>query len=353
MTNSKRNAKFAVLLFMFGAVPVTAVAAETAPAPAECTKDWALVGQMKSKNYIYGLGISSKPPGGAAVDEAKTAAFREVSQQLQSTVESQSTVKETDEGSSYEGKINIVAMGEKLTGLRIVKEGKNPAASITACAVAKFDVGSAYTEAEGQMQVLEKQLKDVFDAAKAKKYVDVLQRRAKAHQLVKDAANEIQRAEMFRVFLNADDESWNTKIKGRLADVDRVASEAKSQIVFLLPNGEFESTTAEVESMLSGQGFEVSRDAKAAKQPVRLSLELKQIGAPRKTKTALGQTMIAKISVSLKDQSGKTLATNKGTSVTGTGPDDDEALANIDRQLLVHVLETLRSGLPGLIEGEQ
>jgi dethiobiotin synthetase len=78
-------------------------------------------------------------------------------------------------------------------------------------------------------------------------------------------------------------------------------------------------------------------------------LELKQIGAPRKTKTALGETYISRIIVSLKDQSGKTISTNKGVQVTGTGQTEDDALANIDRQLLAHVVGVLSDGLPGLI----
>lgn len=355
MINSKRRSKKSLALALaLASFPLTSFAADkvAAASPQECSRDWALVGQMKSKNYIFGLGQSGKSDRTSAVDEAKTSAYRDVNQQLQSSIESQSTVTETQDGSSYAGKINVTAGGEKLTGLRIVKEGSDAKSNITACAVAKFDVGMAYSEAEGKMNVLEKQLKDVFDAAKAKKYVEVLQRRGKAHELVKQASADIARADMFRMYLGADNESWVEKIKGRLADVDKTAADAKTNIVFVLPSGEFETTMSEVESKLSGEGFEVSRDPKGLKQPVRVTLEVKQLGAPRKTKTALGQTLIAKISVSLKDQSGKTLATNKGASVTGTGPDDDEALANIGRQLLVHVLETFESGLPGLIENK-
>lgn len=315
----------------------------------ECSKSWASEGKLKSKSIIYGIGVSSKANKLQAAEESKSLALREVSTQLQATVSSESQLKETESGATYSGNVNVAANGKDLVGIRIIKEGSNSVSGIVHCSVAQFDVGAAYSESEGQMNVLEKQLKSVFDDAKSKKYVEVLQKRSKAHELVKKSTDEIKRADIFRAFLKADDKSWFEKINGSLAEVDRVTDEAKSQIVFIFPSSsEYEGALSDVESKLSGIGFEVTRDNKV-KKPVRLLLELKQIGAPRKTKTALGETYISRIIVSLKDQSGKTISTNKGVQVTGTGQTEDDALANIDRQLLAHVMGVLGDGLPGLI----
>lgn len=341
--------KNSILLAVLLGSTSTFAADEAKQSAEECSKTWASEGKMKSKSIVYGVGVSSKPNKLHAAEESKSQAYREISTQLQASVSSESQLKETESGATYSGNVNVASNGKDLVGIRIIKEGSNAASGITHCSVAQFDVGSAYSESEGQMNVLEKQLKSVFDAAKSKKYIEVLQKRAKAHELVKGSSDQIARADMFRMFLKADDQSWYEKIKGKLADVDEVAEEAKSQIAFILPaNSEYEGTISDVESKLSGIGFNVARDNKV-KNPVKLSLELKQIGAPRKTKTALGETYISRINVSLKDHTGKTIATNKGVQVTGTGQTEDDAIANIDRQLLVHVLGVLNEGLPGLI----
>lgn len=317
----------------------------------ECTKDWALEGQMKSKSYVYGLGLSSKNNPQEAVAEAKAAAMKEVGTQLQSSVQSESKLEETQDGSSFSAQLAVKSDLKDLTGMKIVKEGKNLSSKITSCVVVKFDAGSAYAEAEGKMKVLEKAIEDAVAAAKKKQYVEVLKKRISAKKTIQAAQSDIVRADLLRTYINADDESWFEKVKSKEIEMDKVAEQAKESIIFVLPEGtQYEGTLAEVESKLSGSGFEVSRTTNASK-PVRVLLELKVIGAPRKTKTALGITYISKIMVSLKEGT-KSLATNKGANVTGTGSNEDDALANIDRQLLVHVMEVLNEGLPGLITEE-
>jgi hypothetical protein len=318
----------------------------------ECTKTWSTEGQMKSKKYIFGIGLSSKTTNSEALEEAKVQAVKDVSQQLQSSVKTESKISETENGSSYQGSINLQTDGSNLTGLHFVKEGKDPANGTTACVVAKFDVGASYVEAEGKMNVLVKSLEDISKAAKEKKYIEVLQKQAKYKKLIADSKEDIARADMFRTFLNAVEKSWYERIKSEEVEIDKIAESAKANIVFIFPNhASYEATISDIESRLSGAGFEVSRENKSSKA-VQITLEVKDIGTPRKTHTVLGETLIAKIIVNLKDQNGRIIASNKGGTITGTGPTADEALANIDRQLLVNVLETFNSGLPGLIKEE-
>lgn len=316
----------------------------------ECTKEWSMIGQMKSKNYIYALGISTRTELSKAIEEAKILAYREVSTQLLSNVNSQSSLNETQDSAIYSGTVNLETNLKNLTGINIVKEGANLNANIKHCVVVKFDVSSAYSDSEGQMNVLEKQLKGIFEAAKSNKYIDVLQKIQNAREQINLASEQITRADMFRIYIGAESKSWYEKIKGQLADAEKVAEAAKKNIIFIInSSSEYEGVLGEIESKLTGEGFEVTKDSKTLKA-VRLNLDIKSIALPRKTKTVLGETVIAKIAVTLKDQTGHVLATNKGAQVTGTGANDDEAVANIDRQLLVHVFDVLREGLPGLIQ---
>lgn len=318
----------------------------------ECDRNWALEGAVKSKNYIVGIGLSSNKNLLEAQKEAKVNAIKDISQQLQSSVKTESKISEDQNGSNYNGTIEVSSSGQDLVGLKLTKEGKDSANNVTYCAAFKFDVSAVYSEEEGRMNVLIKSLEEISKLAKDKKYIEILQKKSNAKKLINDSVDSIKRADMFRAFLNADEKSWYEKIKNIELEVDKVAELAKSNITFiLLSNSSHEILFADVESRLSDEGFDVLRDPKTERK-VKIFLEVKDIGAPRKTKTALGETLIAKIIVNIKDQNGKVYSSNKGGTITGTGPTEDEAIANIDRQLLVNVLDTLKSGLPGLLKDE-
>lgn len=328
-----------------------AVAAPFAPAAAPCTKVWAMDGQVKSKNYIYGLGLSTKSDLSEAVQEAKAQAIKDVNAQLMSSVESNSTINETESGSSYSAQIKVQSGVSNLTGIKISKEGSDPAQKITSCVVAKFDASAAYTDSEGKMTILMDKLKDITLSAKQKNYIAVLQKRASVKKLVDESMADITRADMFLIYLKSDEQTWYQKIKGQQVEIERVADQAKTNIVFLVPETPFDGAMADIASRLSGEGYEVIHSGKTAK-PIQISVEAKQVGSPRKTKTALGLTYIAKIMVNIK-VGGKTIGTNRGVDVIGAGNDEDDALANIDRQLIAQTLQTLQTALPGLIsDGE-
>lgn len=319
----------------------------------ECDRDWAMGGAVKGKNYIFGIGLSTNKNIVEAQKEAKTHAIKDISQQLQSSVKSESKISEDQNGSTYSGEIEVSSDEQELIGLKLVKEGKDQTNNIQYCSAYKFDVASAYSEQEGKMNIVMKSLEEVSKLAKEKKYIEVLQKQAPSKKLIKDSLLEIKRADMFRAFLNADEKSWFEKIKNIEIDIDKISESAKSNIVFVLnSNAGHDILLADIESRLSGNGFEVIRDLKSPK-PVKVILEIKEIGTPRKTKTALGETIISKIIVNIKDSNGKIFGSNKGGTITGTGPSDDEALANVDRQLLVNVLDTFKSGLPGLLKEEE
>jgi hypothetical protein len=318
----------------------------------ECDRNWALEGAVKSKNYIVGIGLSSKINLLEAQKEAKVSAIKDISQQLQSSVKSESKISEDQNGSSYNGTVEVSSSGQDLVGLKLTKESKDPANNITYCAAFKFDVSAVYLEEEGRMNVLLKSLEEISKLAKDKKYIEILQKKANAKKLISESADRIKRADMFRAFLNTEDKSWYEKIKNIEIEVDKVAELAKSNITFILSsNSSHEILFADLESRLSDEGFDVLRDPKAGRQ-VKIFLDVKDIGTPRKSKTALGETLIAKIIVNIKDQNGKVYSSNKGGTITGTAPTEEEAIANVDRQLLVNVLDTLKSGLPGLLKDE-
>lgn len=328
------------------------LASATSNASSICTREWALDGQMKSKNYVYGLGLSNSPDKVTAEAEAKQNAFKDIANQLQSNVSTQSTLTETDENSSYAGKIDVNSALKELTGIKNIKDGQDLTQKITHCSVVKFDAGSAYTEYEGKMNVLEKSLEEISKAAIQKKYLDVLKKRTQAKKTIASELENIKRADLLRTYLKSDDQSWFEKIKMKEVEMDQVAERAKEQIVFVIPdNNGYEGAMAEIESRLSGIGFNVLKTVQADK-PVNLQFELKSIGAPRKSKTALGLTLSSKIMISLKDGT-RVISTNKGAFVTGTGPTEDDAIANIDRQLLVHLIGVINDGLPGLISEEE
>ncbi len=321
-----------------------------AQAAQPCSKEWALDGQMKTKSYVYGLGLSTNSDSSSASQEAKNQAMKDVSAQLLSNVQSDSKISETEQGSSYAAEIKVQSNLSNLTGMKVVKEGSDPQNKITSCIVVKYDAAAAYTDAEGKMNVLMNKLKDVTFAAKQKKYVEVLQKRRQVKATIAEAISDIGRADMFLMYLKADDETWYQKIKNQEIEIDRVADQAKSNIVFLIPENPFEGALSDIESRISSQGFEVIRTGRSPKT-VTVAIDLKQIGAPRKTKTPLGITYVSKIMVTIKEGS-KTIGTNKGGDVLGSGSTEDDALANIDRQLVTQILSMIDVALPGLLENE-
>lgn len=317
----------------------------------ECSREWAVEGAIKSKKVVFGLGLSTNSNPLIARDESKQNAIKEVVLQIQSSVDTAASLNETESSSQYISQTEVKAVASDLIGLKVVKEGSNKKSGIEFCQVVKFDVEAAYSEYESRVKALEASLQGVFKMAKDEKYIEVLKHRSAFKKKIENESSAINKADMYLTFMGSDEKKWHLKIKEMELIVEKAFEAAKEKIVFIIPkNAEFESSLAEIESKIAGEGFEVQATAKTVR-PVKLQLEIKPIGAPRKTKTSLGITYISKINVSLKENE-KVVATNKGAQVIGTGSNDDDALANIDRQLFVHLLGVLNEALPGVFPEE-
>src|SRR5689334_22589863 len=108
--------------------------------PDPCSRSWA-TGKNTSKNFrITGLGISSQPDPRSAAEEARAAAFKDISLQLQSSVQSKSEIKESHSDASFQSNSVLTSETKDLVGLKAIKSGKAPNEKITDCEVYEFNV---------------------------------------------------------------------------------------------------------------------------------------------------------------------------------------------------------------------
>lgn len=315
-----------------------------------CTKDWASEGKVKGQAHIFGIGVSSTKDTVAAKAEAQQRAIQDVVAQIRTSVESSAKLSETEKNTGFESLVKTSSNMSDVVGIKIIKEGSDPAQGITVCVGATLNVQKAYEIPEGKMKSLEKQIEEVNAAVKSKKWLDVVRLSKSATAKIEAAATDIALADMYHSFLISPDKTWFEKFQTVKVDIESTVKQAKEQVVFVGPSGPHEIALGEIESQISGQGYQyVSGKAPVGK--IAVLIEIKPIGSIRKTKTALGHTVMQTIIVTVRDGvSKKELASNKGASVTGTGQSEDSALANIDRQLVSHILNALRQALPGLIE---
>jgi|GEM_PF-5647259 len=325
-----------------------AVFGETKP----CTLDWAKEGAVTGPSYLWGLGISTNTDPTAAHEEARNKAYSDVALQLKSSVQANSNLSETDKSTAFNSMTVVESKMSSINAVKIFKEGSDPSQKFTACVVARLDAREAYKIPEGQMKSLEAKTTQVGDALAAKKYLQVLQLASAAKTDIEAAKDSIYLADTYKIFLMEMGPTWNERFSTLAAKIGQAEQTAKDTVVFVFPAGTYEEAFVDVESQLSGQGYTVvskATDVEKGKLPV--SIELKQVGGLRKTKSALGRTAIAKIMITMRDgQSKQLLASNKGADVIGTGPDDETAVANVARQLSTHVLKVVKDGLPGIIK---
>jgi hypothetical protein len=321
-------------------------------APKPCTLDWAKDGVVAGVNSAWGIGISSNSDPSSARDEAKAKAFGDINLQLKSSVQTDMNLTETDKTTAFSGLTSIENKMEAVTGMKVVKEGSDAKAGITSCVAAKLDVRAAYDIPQGKMKVLQASVQGVSSALNDKKYLQVLRLATPAKKTIKDAASDIALADVYKAYLKEQGPTWNEQFNGLLGKITDAENLAKNNVVFVLPTGNYDEAFVDIESNLSGQGFTVVNkltDVEKGKLPV--SIELKQVGSLRKSKSALGATVSAKIAVFMRDgTTKKELSSNKGADVVGTGSSEEDALNNVSRQLSTHIVQVINSGLPGLIQ---
>lgn len=316
----------------------------------DCDRDQLMKGYTPSSNMIFGIGISTDKDKIKGKEEAKQRAYQDIVSQLRSNVESSMSLDETDKSTAYKGIINVSTNVDKVMGIKFYKEAKE--SNNTTCMAYTFDVSAALVDAEGFMKVLDKKLEDVMAAQRKKDFVEVVRRYDIAKKDLEANEWAILRADMYKTYLNKPGASWWEKFKTSEVDLDKTYDEAKRSIVFFIDEfPKYDEVALDAESMLGGKGF--TAQVGGTKPKSGIEIVFKEAGIPRKTKTALGFTIVYKFGVIVKDiATGRTLGTNKGATVQGfsTTDSEDDAMASASKQMSLNVLDAIKTAIPGLIQ---
>lgn len=315
-----------------------------------CDREELMKGYTPSPSNIFGIGLSTNKNKVEAKDEARQRAYQDIVSQLRANVETSMTLDETDKATAYKGIINVQTNVEKIIGVKFYKETSD--FSTTSCMAYTFDVSTAYKDAIGVMRVLDKKLEDVMSAQKKKDFVEVVRRYDIAKKEIQNNEPMILRADMYKTYLKTEGQSWWEKFKTAEVDLDKTYEEAKRSIVFYINEfPKYDEVALDAESVIGGKGF--TAQVGGAKPKSGIEITFKEAGVPRKTKTALGFTIVYKFGVIVKDiSSGKVIGTNKGATVQGfsTTDNEDDAMASASKQMSLNVLDAIKSAVPGLIQ---
>lgn len=315
-----------------------------------CDRDELMKDYTPSSSTIFGIGLSTDKDKLKGKDEAKQRAYQDIVSQLRANVESSMTLDETDKSTAYKGIVNVSTNVDKIIGIKFFKEAKD--SNNTTCMAYTFDVATAYVDAVGFMKVLDKKLEDVMSAQKKKDFVEVVRRYDIAKKDLESNESAILRADMYKTYLKKEGTSWWEKFKTAEVDLDKTYDEAKRSIVFYIDEfPKYDEVALDAETMLGGRGFTAQVGGKKPKSGIEIVF--KEAGLPRKTKSALGFTIVYKFGVIVKDiATGRVLGSNKGATVQGFSTDEseDDALASASKQMSLNVMDAVKSAIPGLIQ---
>lgn len=315
----------------------------------ECDRAELMKGYTPASSTIFGIGLSTNKDKVKAKDEAKERAYQDIVSQLRANVESTMNLEETDKSTAYKGVVNIQTNIDKMIGVKFFKEASDAG---NTCMAYTFDVAAAYKDAAGFMRVLDKKMQDVVSAMKKKQYVEVVRLYDVTKKDIDANEANILRADMYKTYLKEPGPSWWENFKSAEVDLDKSYEEAKRSIVFYIDEfPKYEEVALDAESVIGGKGFTVQKGGVKSKDGIEI--EFKEAGVPRKTKTALGYTIVYKFGVIVKDRAtGRVLGTNKGATVQGFSQDEneDDALASASKQMSLNVIEAIKNAVPGLIQ---
>lgn len=316
----------------------------------DCDRDELMKSYTPSENTIFGIGLSTDKDKLKGKDEAKQRAYQDVVSQLRANVESSMTLDETDKSTAYKGIVNVSTNIDKMIGVKFFKEARD--SGNTTCMAYTFDVATAYNDAVGFMNVLDKKLQDVMSAQKKKDFVEVVRRYDIAKKDLENNESAILRADMYKTYLKRVGASWWEKFKTAEVDLDKTYDEAKRSIVFYINEfPKYDEVALDAETMLGGKGF--TAQVGGTKPKSGIELVFKEAGKPRKTKSALGYTIVYKFGVIVKDiATGRVLGTNKSSTVQGfsTDENEDDALISASKQMSLNTMDAVKSAVPGLIQ---
>ena len=315
-----------------------------------CDREELMKGHTPSLSTIFGIGLSTDKDKLKGREEAKQRAYQDIVSQLRANVESIMTLDETDKSTAYKGIINVSTNVDKMIGIKFLKEDKE--SNNTKCMAYTFDVATAYNDAVGFMKVLDKKLEDVMSAQKKNDFVEVVRRYNIAKKDLENNESTILRADMYKTYLKKEGAPWWEKFKTAEVSLDKTYDEAKLNIVFYINEfTKYDEVALDAETMLGGKGFTAQVGGKKPKKGIELIF--KEAGVARKTKSALGYTIVYKFGVIIKDiRSGRILGTNKSATVQGfsTEGNEDDAIASASKQMSLNVIDAIKSAVPGLIQ---
>jgi hypothetical protein len=279
--------------------------------------------------------------------------MQDIALQLQSSVSSKMSLTDTQASTLFSGQTEVGANLQNLMGIKVLREGKSETEGITHCIALKLDIRAAYDNAKSLLSAPMSKADALIVLGQKNRWIDILKESGQVLSALQSSDTDATKADVFKVYMQEPGPSHAEKIAKLVEKIEALIKETKSKIAFVIPESPHAGAAVEVSSAIRGTGVSVFKTKhEAPKTAIVIGVEMKDITPPRKTKTALGLTIQTQVEILLRDATGKVVGGNKGTSVMGTSPsgNEDDALANIDRQLVAHVREALNALIPGLIE---
>jgi hypothetical protein len=322
-------------------------------AASECSREWATENASGKNSKIVGLGLSSQADPRLAHDEARAAAFKDISLQLQTSVESRSEVKESQSESTFSANSVLTSNTEDLIGMKAVKNGKNIEEKVK-CEVYEFNVMAAHEDQSSKLSVVQDKIDKLNELGEQKKWVDIVHEFGTFKPLLTANSVIIKRADLFKTYLNIPGPGWSERFQKSTTQLEDLNKKARAHIVFVFQKGQFEDAVSEAEGKITNAGAKVEEDVKSIPaDSTGILVTFKTLGTPRKAKSLLGLTMTRKVAIALTaTKTQKKLSASNGLNIVGTSADGDveEALANSDQQIIAALMDSIRNAVPDLIK---
>jgi hypothetical protein len=317
----------------------------------KCSRDWLNGGKASGKLVVYGIGSSAEGDGNLAREQARTRALRDIAMQLRSNVKASMSLTESEVSTAFAGDTKVGTNIESIVGAKVLKEAvMESEGEKIQCAGMKLDVVSAYEFAKSGIEAGFSGYDELQRLARLKKWQEVLKSAKAAREKLNGIEGKTTLADIYRAYLGEPGETFTDRYANASAAIDKLLQKARSEIVVVMASSGFQYAQAEVSSQLKSIGISVVRNPKeAAERAVKLAIEISQQSMPIKSQTALGLTVTVPISVIIKDlEAQKEVGSNRGIGVVGTSRSSyEEALTNVDRQLVAHIMDALRNSIPG------
>lgn len=240
-------------------------------------------------------------------------------------------------------------------GLKAIKSGKNGEEKITRCEVYEFNVQAAYQDLSSKLGVFEEKLSSLKNESNQKHWLEIIKNKPILLAELNQNEADIEKVDAFKAVLNIPGPSWSekkAKASAELADLDK---KARSNIIVIFPENQFEAPIAEIEGRLTNSGIKSTSSKGPHGDSLAIEVVLKTLGKPVHSKTKLGLTVTRKISIALIDLKTKSkLATGGSLSIVGASLNgsEEEAIANGDSQLMGALSDAFNHLAPTFIRND-